>query len=312
MSGVAVVTISGSRIVRSLKAVVKMVKLRSDVTVVHDPELLVGALPLAFLRGKRSVVFDLHENLPAQLGSRVRTPRVVQRMLASSAAAALRLVERFMTVTLAEASYANLFRQSHEVFENLPVAGSLPVRSATASGTVYVGDVTRERGVAQLVEAMGSMEDRTLTIIGRCSPEFARELDAIAAAADVDLTVAGFLPYSLAWRLASDSLIGVSPLLDRPNYRNSLPTKIYEYRSVGLVVVASNLPGTLAAISGSEAASTYEAGSVEGLASALVEAEGDAARAAAAIGESSAVRNDVNWDAGRFAAFYASLVASDQ
>lgn len=312
IDGATVVTLAGSRVVRSFQAVIKMFRIRSDVTVIHDPELLFGAIPLALIRGKRSVVFDLHENLSAQLASRPRTPRVVQRLLGALGAFTLKVAERVMTVTLAEASYAELFRAEHEVFENLPISEGLPIRAAQARGVVYVGDVTRERGVAQLVEAMGTMEHRELTIVGRCSESFAQELKAMASKSDVDLTLAGFVPYVAAWRIASDCLIGVSPLLDRPNYRNSLPTKIYEYRCVGLMVVASDLPGTIPAVSGSNGARIYEAGSVSGLAGALAEAELDVDGAASALDEVGEFRRKVSWDADRYAAFYASLVTSDR
>ena len=307
-----VLLLTGSRLARSFQALWAMFRIRTDVVAIHDPELLLGAVPLAMMRGKATVVFDLHENLPAQLRTRSGTPLLLRRLTSLLAATVLKIAERVMTITLAERGYLRLFRREHPVFENLPVSQTLPIRTPDASGVVYVGDITRERGAVLLLEAVARVPDVALTLIGRCQRELAEELEARARDLDVDLTLPGFLAYGEAWELASSSLVGVSPLLDLPNYRYSLPTKIYEYRSVGLVAVASDLPGSASAVDGSAAARTFKAGSVDDLARVLQEVLTDEVLHQHAVEEAPGVRAASRWDSRGFGAFYRSLLTSSR
>jgi glycosyltransferase involved in cell wall biosynthesis len=224
----------------------------------------------------------------------------------------LKAAERALTVTLAESNYRWMFANEHEVFENLPISGELPLRSEDAVGVVYVGDITPDRGIPLLVEAMGAVPGVPLTLIGRCSPSLAGQLERSAEAGGVPLTMTGFLPYPEAWDMASRHRVGVSPLLDLPNYRASLPTKIDEYRAVGLIAVTSDLPGSVAAISGSAAASSFVAGDADALATELQSALNDDRRLAAATAEAAGVRRSRAWDGERFAAFYESLVTASR
>ena len=60
----------------------------------------------------------------------------------------------------------------------------------------------------------------------------------------------GFVTPDEALEITARGLVGLSPLLDTPNYNASLPTKILEYLAVGLPTVASDLPGTRAIVGG--------------------------------------------------------------
>jgi glycosyltransferase involved in cell wall biosynthesis len=308
-NGITVRRLSGGRVARSAKAIWNILTSKSDVVVVHDPELLVGAIPAGWIRGKNRVVFDVHENIPGQMRTRSSTPKLLRRPTAWLAKAVLRVAESAVTLTLAEPAYRSLFRHDQPVFENLPVAGALPIRSDHARGIVYVGDITSARGAMVLVDAVGMLGiDQPLTLIGRCESRLREELEAAAQEHGVELVMPGYLSYTQAWRLAAQSLIGVSPLNDLPNYRNSLPTKIVEYRSVGLVSVVSDLPASLHAIGGSTAARSFVAGDPADLARVLSEVLSKPDAGLAALGEVGDVRATHLWPADRFDDFYRSLL----
>lgn len=298
----------GPRFRRSAQASAHIVRSKSDVVVVNDPELLPAAIVAGVLRGSERVVFDLHEDLPAQLATRRATPGFLRRPSAALSRWLLRIAERTVTITLAEPQYERLFRDPHPVFENRPVADSLPKRAESARGIVYVGDVTIDRGARLLVEAaMGLAEEVDVTFIGRCAPTLIHELDALASDSAVQIEFTGFLAYDEAWERARHALVGVSPLLDRPNYRESLPTKLDEYRSVGLITVASALPGSVRAVADSGAVLTFEPGNVHALTAVLERALEDQDLAVLALIESDAVRGNHRFDAERFVDFYETL-----
>jgi len=311
-SGFEVVLLEGPRPIRTMMASRAIFSLNADITVVHDPELVPAAIALGRLRGSERVVFDLHEDLPRQLLTRQASPAAVRRTSAVASMWMLRAAERSLTVTLAEPNYRWAFANEHPVFENLPISGGLPMRSENAAGVVYVGDITADRGIPLLVEAMGRIPGVRLTLIGRCSPTLQAELESTAHALGVPLTMTGFLPYVEAWKVAADHIVGVSPLLDLPNYRASLPTKIDEYRAVGLIAVTSDLQGSVEAIEGSAAAGTFAAGDLDALVGALRAAMDDPGRLAAATAEAAEVRDARAWDGKRFVDFYASLATASQ
>ena len=221
----------------------------------------------------------------------------------------LRLAESSVTITLAEPGYRSLFHHDHPVFKNLPVAGALPTRDVDARGIVYVGDITSARGAMVLVDAVGMLgTGQRLTLVGRCKQGFRAELEAAAQERGIELVMPGYLPYEQAWELAVQSLIGVSPLKDLPNYRYSLPTKIVEYRAVGLIAVVSDLPASLDAIDGSAAARSFAAGDSADLARVLSEVLSSPRADDVALREASDVRATHVWPADRFDAFYRSLL----
>ena len=214
-----------------------------DVASLHDPELLPVGL-LAAMRG-RSVVFDVHENVPAQLRTKDWVPRPLRRPLAAIAAWLLRLAEKRMAITLAEAGYAGLFRDEHPVFPNYLVGNPAQPRPADPeTGIVYLGDVTEARGIALAVEAAGRAGAPVFSIMGRCTSDFRARLLLLAGPSDLQLRFHGFVTPDRALEIAAGATIGVSPLLDTPNYRRSLPTKVLEYLAVGVPTLASDLPGT--------------------------------------------------------------------
>lgn len=221
---------------------------RWDLVALHDPELL----PIGFARAAmaRRTVFDLHEHLPDQIRHKDWVPGPLRPALAALARAALRAAERVMTVTVAEAGYVPLFGREPVVIPNHLSVDTLPEPAPDAGYLVYVGDVTRQRGADLALEAAAGA-DRPLCMIGRVAPSsLADDLRRRAGALGVALELAGPLPHEAALARVASATVGLSPLLDLPNYRHSLPTKVPEYLAAGIPVLVSDLPGTTQPVEG--------------------------------------------------------------
>lgn len=305
-SGITWRELRGGRARRWLAAAYLLLWHDYDVASLHDPELLPIGL-LATLR-HRTVVFDVHENVPAQLRTKEWLPKLLRRPLAGVVGWLLRVAERRMAITLAEAGYAGLFREPHPVFPNyLAGAPPEPRDPDPEVGIVYLGDVTEARGLAVAVEAAGRSGVAGFTIMGRCTPGFRTRLLDIASGHGLELRFHGFVAPDRALEIASGATLGLSPLLDTPNYRHSLPTKVLEYLAVGVPTLASDLPGTRTVVAGRPGVVLVTPGDVEAWAREMAAAVADSDLRLAARDGVSAILEQFVWPADEVRAFYRSL-----
>jgi glycosyltransferase involved in cell wall biosynthesis len=303
-SGLDYIELRGGRVRRNLEAIWLGLTHRYNVLVVHDPELLVGAV-LARLVRRRPVVFDVHEDVPASAYTRAWVPSALRKPLSLAMAAVLRLVEPILTITLAEPGYRRLFAKSHPCFPNYPDTRPYPKAGGDPSGPVlYLGDVTAERGIDVAVEACSRL-GVTLRLIGRISPETRSRLEK-ESSSDA-LIIEGPVPNRTAVELLTSASVGLAPLLDLPNYRHSQPTKILEYLAVGLPVAASDLPGTRELVAGLDSVFLAKPGDVGSLSNAIAAARRDEATEKA-LAQADAIRSRFTWPSDEVRAFYEALV----
>ncbi len=299
--------LSGGRLVRNIRALGIIMRGEYEVLSLHDPETLPAGLLATWFR-RRTVVFDVHENVPAQMMTKEWLPRLIKRPTAVITHWMLRLAERSIEITLAERGYASLFRRSHPVFENLLSDAPLPASDGSGSGVVYLGDVTEARGIFVLVRAAGrGIPGEKVTVIGQCSADVEGRIREIASELDVTVELTGRLDHARALEKVASARIGVSPLLDIPNYRWSMPTKILEYLAVGVPVVASDLPGTREVVEKLSGVVLVPPGDVDAWANALGGSIGDNSFSEAARLQAPAIRGQFRFPAEGVRAFYRGL-----
>ena len=241
--------LSGTRLQRLRQAARLINDEGWDLVALHDPELLIPGLYRA--RRGQPTLFDLHENLPAQLLTRERIPSPLRPVASWAARRVLRMAEASMAITLAEPGYATLFAAEHPVIANyLPPTLPDPRPAADPPYIAYLGDITVVRGAFLAIEAAAGA-GQALMMVGRVSPPtLAGPLTRRAEELGVDLRLLGPKPHREALEIVASATAGLSPLSDIGNYRHSLPTKVPEYLALGLPVLASDLPGTRDAVEG--------------------------------------------------------------
>lgn len=290
----------GPRIIRNLSLLFRLLRRELDVAVLVDPETFLAGI-LASRRTR--VVFDIHENIPAQIATKnVPFKKILRRVAASI----LKAAERAGTIVLAEPGYAELFSRPHPVFENFPRWDAMPPMAPSDGSVIYVGDITEQRGALDLAEAIAGT-DKHLVMVGRCSPELAIRIESVVSHGGATVEMTGRLPWSEAMARLASAAVAVSPLTDTPNYRHSLPTKVLEYLGLGIPVVATNLPGTTDVLTGRPGVTFIEAGDVPALRQAIISAGEDEVRVAAQR-SSALVRSDFEWPTERVRGFYSALV----
>ncbi|WP_243056524.1 glycosyltransferase [Nocardioides sp. SR21] len=209
-----------------------------DLVLLHDPELTVAARGLDL----PPVVWDVHEDAAATMHVKPWLPSP----LAGPAASAVRRLERSaeerMHLLLAEEGYRPRFHREHPVVPNTTRVPET-VRPPDDPRVVYVGHLTRARGVFEMAELGALLRTRSagqlrVQLIGHADAE-ATEL---LTTAPPGVEWLGFRPHAEAMRIVDGALAGLSLLHDEPNYRVSQPTKVVEYLAHGVPVVTTPLP----------------------------------------------------------------------
>jgi len=217
---------------------------RAQIVHLHDPELL-WALPILRVLS-RVVVYDAHEDLPAQVCGKEylgRFPKGLARMLATALVRAGGHADAIVAATPAIARRFPARRTT--VIRNVPrlratddVARPIGERPLAA---VYVGALSRDRGIdvlAGLATPDLPAGWRILTA-GPIDPAVDRtRFDAALRSGRIEHR--GLLPPDPARDLLLEARVGLLPLLPTPAYSVSIPTKLFEYWAAGLAVIATD------------------------------------------------------------------------
>jgi len=209
-----------------------------DITVLHDPELL---LAVAGNHGRRPVVWDVHEDTAAALGMKAWMPGPLRKPFAAAVRAAEAGAERNLHLTLAEHGYVDRFRKRHPVVPNQTLVPA-EVPPPGADRVVYLGAITLARGAAEMVATARVLAPEGIRVELIGSADAASQPLLEAGVRDGVLDWAGFTPNDIALAKLPGALCGLSLLRDEPNYRHSMPTKVIEYMAHGLPVVTTPNP----------------------------------------------------------------------
>jgi glycosyltransferase involved in cell wall biosynthesis len=233
---------------------------RARVVHVHDPELIPLALFLK-LTGRR-VICDVHENVSEQVLNKEWMPRALRRPVSGVLRGLMRgLPSVSDAVILAEDSYFKAVPAAPNVavIHNFP---ALPPRTKEDYRTdvlrlIYVGDVRRVRGIDEYVAITDRLVREGVPVELRVIGSFASADEQAATVRTIErlgltqrIHLLGRQPPEEIPRLLEQGDIGLSLLHPIGNYRESYPTKMFEYMAAGLPVIASRFPLWAAVLDG--------------------------------------------------------------
>ncbi len=225
--------------------------LQSDAEICHfhDPELLpIGVL--LKLSGRR-VIYDAHEDLSHDVLIKGWINPSVRSLVSESSRSIERwAARRFDGIVSATPTIAGNFpSEKGALVQNFPSVDELLNGSELPYAereplVAYVGAITKARGAHEMVAAMQQLPTYSTSQLLLAGEIFPRELKIE-------------LENSPGWNktdyCGTQDRVGVAKLLGRvrvglvllhpcPSYLVSQPTKLFEYMSVGIPVVASNFP----------------------------------------------------------------------
>lgn len=249
VDSVALPTRSGGRAGRFVFGLVdalgSVMKVKPALVHIHDPELLV-LLPVLRVLGFWCV-YDVHEDLPAQIRTKGWIPPTARALVSAIAAR----VEPFLArsahgVVVVEQDWIARYAAPHAaVVKNYPerlALGAAP--KDTPPRFAYAGGVEKVRGCTAVVAAATSLVstvDLRVTLAGPAHPVgYADELSGLDEHGVIDIV--GWLDAEGLGNLYSRAIAGFVLLAPQPNYLDAVASKIYEYMHAGLPMILSDLP----------------------------------------------------------------------
>jgi glycosyltransferase involved in cell wall biosynthesis len=236
-----------SRLLQGSTMIRLALQTRSRVFLFHDPELFGVGLVLRLL-GKK-VVYDCHENLPAQVLQKAWIPGPLRR-LASAAAWGLEWFGSRLLSGVAVARDAVLPRfpknrripiRNFPTEEALKSAEGLPL-NLRQNIVIYAGGLGTVRGIAELVEAFRHIrpDEAELWLVGIFHDKTFQE--EVLKDLPPNIKYLGWMEHPQVLALYPSVKIGINLLYPTPSHRNSQPIKLYEYLAAGIPVIASDFP----------------------------------------------------------------------
>ncbi|MBV6417029.1 MAG: hypothetical protein CMLOHMNK_01662 [Steroidobacteraceae bacterium] len=211
----------------------------------HDPELI--PVGLALRRTGKTVIYDVHEDVPADILSKPWIPAWQRRIVSASFGRfethAIRkmsavvtawpyLREKFQTLNPQVVDIVN-YAVDDELFIDVPWC-------SRPRDVCYVGGISNIRGIFELMTALESCDARL--ILGGDFHERETEERVRSMSAWNRVNYLGFLDRRGFAQAMARCRVGLVTFLPEPNHLNAMPNKLFEYMSAGLPVIASNFP----------------------------------------------------------------------
>ncbi|MGV9013410.1 MAG: glycosyltransferase [Flavobacteriales bacterium] len=251
------VRVPGSRLLRPVvgawHAFRSARRLKADIYQIHDPELLWIALLLK--RGGAKVIYDMHESMRMHILTKTWlgpawSRKIFARLYGRFEDLAIRRLDRVLVVV--ESMRDDLLRlhpkQAHKVvvIRNLPVLALIDrsiqkIQRDDHFTLIYVGGLSRIRGIKEVVQALGSLPTVRMKLLGPWGDE-AYHAECAALPAWPQVEDLGQVRMDEVYDHVRAADLGVCLLYPVHNYMISLPIKTFEYMACGLPMLLSDFP----------------------------------------------------------------------
>lgn len=226
-------------------------KERPNIYHFHDPELIFVCFLLKLVT-HRKIIYDVHEDVPAQILTKSWVPFYIRVIASKIMTFSEKLgLSFFDVIIVAGRDITKHFPCSNNIviLNNFPLLKSLNIKKKKRDKVeeitlVYAGVLTRDRGIKEMIDSIKYIENVKLLLVGSFDVSlFESEIKKIATQ---KVKFIGKVSYDKVFHYLAEADIGMILLHPTPNNIAGISgrnNKIFEYMGMGLPIVASNLPG---------------------------------------------------------------------
>lgn len=225
--------------------------IKSNCSLYHlqDPELIPLGVVLKYFNKK--VIFDMHENVLLDIKTKNYISPYIRKFIFILFSIIYKISrKKFDFFILAEDSYRKIMNnRNYKTIFNYPILKKIepPQKKKFKYGMVYVGSITRDRGVWNMLRSFQivqeSIPESSLHLIG--------PIDEPALESEIKMWIAehsladkvclyGRVPNERIFDIVKHNSIGLCLLDPLIGFQESLPTKMFEYMLSSLPVVISD------------------------------------------------------------------------
>jgi glycosyltransferase involved in cell wall biosynthesis len=221
----------------------------SDAYHCHEPSSLMVAILLKLLKNI-PIVYDAHEHYPSLIARNSVFPHTLRPVVHFLIDVEERLLIKFADVIITvDSTLAEKYQKHHKkvyIISNYPRIEMFQYNKHPylKNQVVYVGGISRLRGIFQMIEAT-RQADVPFLCVGWCDSEIIRQdiKRTLAENEPSNVVFTGRVSYTQAHTYIQSSGIGLSLLQpDFPDLQVTVPIKLFEYMAFEKPVIASDFP----------------------------------------------------------------------
>lgn len=227
----------------------KAKKLRADIYVFHDPELMVvGSL----LKKKHNIViYDIHEDYVTSILQKEYLSKPFKLIIARLYRFLEKWLTRKMELSLAEKYYQELYPRGKTIL-NYPIINEKLLKVDRSKQPIvdkllYTGNVTEDRGALIHAKIPSILPKVSVQFVGKCDKELAERMRERAGDHKDKLYFEGIDQFVVKEKIENyyvkeNWLAGIALFPPTEHYMKKELTKFFEYMNVGLPIICSNFP----------------------------------------------------------------------
>tara|TARA_B100000989_G_scaffold296660_1_gene280381 strand:+ start:155 stop:1276 length:1122 start_codon:yes stop_codon:yes gene_type:complete len=229
-------------LITSYKAYKRISFLQPDILHIHDPELI--HLGILLKNDKTKIIYDSHEDFPKQLYSKPYLNNFFSFFLSHLAKSYQSFfLKKYNFIICATESIEKGFKKINdktEVIKNYPEIKKNDFSFGKRNNQIcYVGSISKVRGIYEILDLSSKLTNIKFSIAGNFN-NFKLESFIKSDEKWNNINYHGFLNRDDVYSLIKKSKIGLVLLHPTPNHLESLPTKLFEYMSMGTPIICSD------------------------------------------------------------------------